>query len=175
MTTDDQVRLAHVGARYAARRDNGRSDPGEWLGAAWERVSRELARNPALPASHAVSRAKQAAFDAVRVDRGWRAAAASTRPALFSELAADALSAVPARPDRDSPECRLLALWCSFRPLRLRADIRARLWAFLMRVEGWTLAEVAALWGCHPNWIHKTVAAAGLVASRFHHTQESGK
>jgi len=155
----DRVGWAWKGATAVGRRV--RRDRRELLGAAWQSVSRLPAgSDPAL----CFRAAYCGALDAVRVAAGWRVQG-RTRVVDCGDEAA-ALAELADRPDHGSPEARLLALWCDYRADRLGADIRARLWAYLLRVEGWTIAEVAAVWGCHPNFIHKLVSAAGFVVRR---------
>lgn len=155
MIADDRVRWAWRGATTAARRAN--RDRRELLGSAWQSVNRLPAdADPGL----CFAAAYRGALDAVRAGADWRVCGRTRLVDAADEAAA--LAETVDRPDRGSPEGRLLALWCECRPARAGVLPRTRLWAYLLRVEGWTPAEVAAVWGCSRLRVYKAMAEAGL-------------
>lgn len=162
MTTEQEVKWAWRGAKLAGQKY--RQDKGALVGAAWQQVRRLNATTPDADPALCIHAAYRGAVEFTRRLTGWGRAAPAREKDRGGEAAA--LATIPDREHAPPPEHRLLALWCEYRPVRAGRPALARLWAYLLRVEGWTLAEVAAAWGYHPNGVHRAVTKAGLTVQR---------
>lgn len=158
MTTEQEVAIARTAAKLVAFRRPDRPDHGEYLGAAWVRVRRHNRLHPGGDVALVAFAAKLGAMDEARHLAGSRR--------VLARVHDYDLTAVPDREPAAPVESRLLAAWCEYRGQRAGTGMMARVWAYLLRVEGWTLAEVAAVWGCIPNSVHRVVQKAGLTARR---------